>query len=541
MTTPVLDLSAVFRRDPAAAHVVVADGYGIRLAVERGHLVVHDGLGRHRRTRRFSRAERTVRRVVVLGHTGTITLDAVAWCQHVGISIVQIDGTQVVSVSGASSSDDARLRRQQALAASNDTGLAVARALLHTKLTGQAAVLSGIAVPAAAELIAKLAVGLATAGSISACRDIEATAANVYFGSWAGRVTARFATRDADHVPDHWHVFDARRSTIQSGRTPRKAAAPINALLNYGYALAEAECRLAALAVGLDPGLGIVHVDKKARDSLALDLLEAIRPVVDQHVLDLLATRHLRSADFHETPDGSCRLLPPLTHAFADALPTWARTVAPVAESVAHQLAHASTAPIPLRTPLTQANVRRTQAARQTPAPQTALLAQVTCRVCGTVLPERRRQLCSGCWSAERRALASERAKRGTAAIAEKRAHGNDPTNTTDAAARRNAALARNWRNREAWERDGGITAISEEQYDVVINRLLAVPLSKIAQATGLSLASCSRIRAGQLRAHRRHWAALASLVSASTPATASTTRGTCGPPQTGGSVSDGR
>jgi CRISPR/Cas system-associated endonuclease Cas1 len=75
--------------------------------------------------------------------------------------------------------------------------------------------------------------------------------------------------------------------------TTRPAATPINALLNYSYGLAEIECRLAAITVGLDPGMGIVHTDKRNRDSLALDLLEAIRPLVERNVLTLLATRAL--------------------------------------------------------------------------------------------------------------------------------------------------------------------------------------------------------------------------------------------------------
>ncbi len=145
----------IFARDSADPRVVVADGYGIRLSVERGHLAVQDGLGRHRRTRRFSRAERTVRRIVILGHTGTISLEAITWCQHVGISIVQIDGSRVLSVTGALGSDDPRLRRQQALAAGNDTGLAIARALLSAKVTGQAAVLDRLDVPTAAGLLSQ--------------------------------------------------------------------------------------------------------------------------------------------------------------------------------------------------------------------------------------------------------------------------------------------------------------------------------------------------------------------------------------------------
>lgn len=51
------------------------------------------------------------------------------------------------------------------------------------------------------------------------------------------------------------------------------AAMPVNALLNYGYALAEIESRVALTTLGLDPGMGILHVDAKARDGMALDLM----------------------------------------------------------------------------------------------------------------------------------------------------------------------------------------------------------------------------------------------------------------------------
>jgi CRISPR/Cas system-associated endonuclease Cas1 len=56
--------------------------------------------------------------------------------------------------------------------------------------------------------------------------------------------------------------------------------------------------------------LGILHTDKKNRDSLALDLLEPLRPAVDRHVLRLLLAQRFRATDFHETRQGACRLLP---------------------------------------------------------------------------------------------------------------------------------------------------------------------------------------------------------------------------------------
>src|SRR5262245_59458380 len=98
--------------------VLVLSGYGIRVGVERRHLVVSDGIGRTRRAGRFTRASRAVRRLVVIGHTGTISFDALRWLHDTSAAFVQIDadGT-LISASGPAGLDDARLRRMQALAA----------------------------------------------------------------------------------------------------------------------------------------------------------------------------------------------------------------------------------------------------------------------------------------------------------------------------------------------------------------------------------------------------------------------------------------
>jgi hypothetical protein len=53
--------------------ICVVDGYGLRVAVERRHLVIADGIGRARRVRRFTRGDRTLRRVVVIGNSGTLS------------------------------------------------------------------------------------------------------------------------------------------------------------------------------------------------------------------------------------------------------------------------------------------------------------------------------------------------------------------------------------------------------------------------------------------------------------------------------------
>jgi hypothetical protein len=120
-------------------------------------------------------------------------------------------------------------------------------------------------------------------------------------------------------LPEHWRAFGRRASPLT--RNPRLAANPANAILNYLYAILEAECRIACLAVGLDPGLGVLHADQRNRDSMALDLMEAVRPDVDAYVLDLLEGHDFRAKDFRETRQGVCRVLAPLTHHLAGMAP----------------------------------------------------------------------------------------------------------------------------------------------------------------------------------------------------------------------------
>jgi hypothetical protein len=97
-----------------------------------------------------------------------------------------------------------------------------------------------------------------------------------------------------------WRTFGQRRSLLTNG--PRNATNPAGALLNLTYGLIEAETTLALHAVGLDPGIGIFHTDRRDRDSLTLDVMEAIRPVGDAYVLGLLTQRTLSARDFIETP-----------------------------------------------------------------------------------------------------------------------------------------------------------------------------------------------------------------------------------------------
>jgi CRISPR-associated endonuclease Cas1 len=222
--------------------------------------------------------------------------------------------------------DDARLRRIQALAPDQPYGLDIARWLISRKVAGQGkVVLSRFGDEETAETLGGLVLAIEDAGTIDEIRQLEATAAALYFGSWSGRpeTVPHFAPADRRRIPPHWSRFEGRRSVLASSASNRKAERPVNSILNYLFALVEAEAILACQAVGLDARAWPCAQRREGRQSLALDVMEPIRPAVEAFVLDLVAERTFRKADFVETSDGHVRLRAPFTHKLAETLPEW--------------------------------------------------------------------------------------------------------------------------------------------------------------------------------------------------------------------------
>lgn len=94
-----------------------------------------------------------------------------------------------------------------------------------------------------------------------------------------------------------------------SGRSRRPPLDPVNALLSFLYTLLTHDCRAACESVGLDPAVGFLHRDRPGRPSLALDLMEELRPVLaDRLALSLINRRQLRAKDF-ETRDGGAVMM----------------------------------------------------------------------------------------------------------------------------------------------------------------------------------------------------------------------------------------
>lgn len=83
----------------------------------------------------------------------------------------------------------------------------------------------------------------------------------------------------------------------------------MNAMLSFVYTLLTNMVASALEAVGLDPYVGFMHTDRPGRVSLALDLIEELRPVLaDRFVLTLINKKMVTAKDFTKKEDGAVLL-----------------------------------------------------------------------------------------------------------------------------------------------------------------------------------------------------------------------------------------
>jgi CRISPR-associated protein Cas1 len=492
--------------------IVVAHGYAPAVRVERGHLVVEDGFGRQLRSRRFHRTAR-LRRLVVIGRHGYMTFDAAVWLRDVGATFVHLDSAgDLITTTVPRSPDLAALRRVQALATETPVGIEVARMILQAKVSGQRSLLGEL--PGGAGADEPVGVALAeidTAADLRSMLLAESQAAAAYWQAWA-KLPLPFPPGDLARLPEHWRTFGARTSLVSGG--PRGATNPANAILNLLYALLEAETTLACHAVGLDPGLGVFHMDRRDRASMSLDVMEAARPAVDAYVLALLTQRTLSAREFTETREGQCRIAPRFAEQFVATCDVWRTQVGPFVERVAHMLARYARGPVPRLTPITRANWREAWDERA-PGRRRRLsldgFAELpsTCRDCGAPLVDRRRRYCTDCRATRGADRTVNARSAAVEVLARLRAEHRDPGHGGRAAELRGSKNAAHQRAVRDWtgERpDRGVFARE------VLPGLRSVPVPVMVAATGLSAHYCSMIRLGKRVPHPRHWDALRSV-----------------------------
>jgi CRISPR-associated endonuclease Cas1 len=485
--------------------VVTLFGYGSKMLVDRGHLLLEDGIGSERKRIRVPRVGHGIKRVVFVGTDGIVSLAALRWLadQQIAFAVLERNGS-VVACTGPVRPSDARLRRAQSLSSNSSIGLHIARELIRKKILGQAHVATKkLLNETSGQEISTYETLLDQAMSFEEIRTIESQAAAAYWATWKN-LPVSFPKRQLSRVPRHWQSFETRRSEISGSQ--RIATNPVNAILNYLYAVLESESRLALATLGLDPGLGFLHLDNPSRDSLACDLMEPVRPEVDSFVIDWITRETLKREWFLEQRNGNCRLDSALAVNLSDTARMWGRSVAPIAEWITREL----WVSVPKRgkkmyppSRLTHDGKRMARSGIPFASREGKIaLPKHVCVDCGTEIPLRSRQ-CSNCAQQEsrNRMLAISRAGR-------LKAHSTTAQNRRSETQRAHANARSDWKesDKPAW--------LTREVYaNKIASRLHQVTNGSIVRHLKVSRMYASRIRKGHCP-HPRHWQALADLVN---------------------------
>ena len=313
------------KRRERSTETLVLCGHGISLRVENRSLAIKNGFThfpQERETFRYFRGDLDrPARIIVLDGSGHLTFDVLDWLAEQDVPLIRVTWTgDVITVAGGSgySADREKVAWQRETRADPQRQTAFGAALIAKKIENSIATLRDILPPSntrdrAFEVAdcALMRLRNSPPTSVSELHGIEGPAAAAYFEVWQS-VPLRWQIAKSRPIPDGWRTLGPRASLRAGKRTKnRNATHPVNAMLNYAYAVTVGHLKIQTLTNGYDPTIGIMHQSEDA-PAYALDLVEPVRPLVDRAVLAFALEDELHPADFLLRADGCCRLNPHL-------------------------------------------------------------------------------------------------------------------------------------------------------------------------------------------------------------------------------------
>lgn len=285
-------------------------GYGIDLHVDSGRLVVTDGRDYSKEpiTQEFKAKHDDLDLVVIYGHTGNVSLEAMKWLskQNIALAVLNWDGRVLMNVLCP---DNRRfnIRMAQYDAYRNEKRVPLAKAFIEAKIEHSLLVLDWIKTRypqlceekmSLIEEIRSYKSHLVEAQTPSDVLGVEGMVAKNYWSIIRA-------------VNDKKLDFEGRNI----GRTGKAMGAtdPVNALFNYGYAMLETQCWIAINSSGLDSQVGFLHEYAPSKAPLVYDLQEPYRWLVDVTVIGALERKEFSRKDFVLTDNYNIRLRPDAT------------------------------------------------------------------------------------------------------------------------------------------------------------------------------------------------------------------------------------
>jgi len=318
---------------------LILTGHGLSLRVHKGSLVVRDGFTHFPQKRRewrfFNGALDIPPTIVVLDGSGDITMDAIDWLSRHRVPLIRIrwDGQfSSIVTSGGQAANASKVYWQQKTRENPRERLAFATNIIRQKAANTLATMEFLPRSAlwdkASKRIAIRAESLKREPppTFAHLLGIEGSIAGDYFRVWSG-LSIKWKPLKRYPIPSDWTGYRSRvalrhgiRLRNDGGGYNRGATHPVNAMLNYAYAVLIAQTQIRLIVEGYDPTIGIMHEKKALRGinpGFALDHMEPMRPVVDRAILQLIDEITFTGADFSIQHDGVCRLNPELARRLA--------------------------------------------------------------------------------------------------------------------------------------------------------------------------------------------------------------------------------
>ena len=295
-------------------------GHGARLNIERGTLFIKNGFTHYPQKQeefRYFRGDPHLpNRIIVIDASGSISFDVLEWLSQQEIPLIHLNWQgDIICVANSNYSADPKLVAIQRKALENGSGLLQFQQLIAEKFKNSISTLQLLPDKAeklaAIEYLKSAIILLAKKKTISDAEmlGIEGQGAALYFAAWRG-IPIKWKLSKKEFIPNDWNFIGGRRSAIS--KSNRNARHPVNAMLNYGYAIIQAHVKMNLIAEDLNPTIGLSNSVGKYRDALVLDRMEPLRPVVDREILRFVIDNVMSSGDFTINNEGFCRLNPQL-------------------------------------------------------------------------------------------------------------------------------------------------------------------------------------------------------------------------------------
>lgn len=301
---------------------LILSGHGNSMRIDKGTLLIKEGFTHYPQKaiehRYFKGDLELPKTIMLLDGSGTLSFDVLSWLAEQSVSLIRIkwNGEVAIICNGSGfAADQTKVDWQRELRNNPEKRLCFAKDLITRKLKSSIVTLQNElpqsdcnrkAIDWAERGIAELPEKLT---SMRQVRALEGHCASAYFKAWT-HLELNWKQNSKYPTPDHWKCYRARSAVHECKSENRRASDPVNAMLNYAYAIKLSQLQIAAIAGGYHPMLGIMHHEERGKPSYILDLLEPERPKVDAVILEFVQNQKLSPADFILTKNGTCRLSP---------------------------------------------------------------------------------------------------------------------------------------------------------------------------------------------------------------------------------------